>query len=294
MVRLRTRTHDGRIYYYLEHSIRVAGAVQKKEKYIGKQPPGNVEKAKDEFLHEIYSERWYPKFDEIRVGYIDEYEKVPASAREKEVESFMVKFTYNTQKIEGSTLSLRETAILLEKEYTPGNRPLSDVKETEAHKNVFNEMLSFEKELSFQTILYWHRELFNATKPDIAGRVRNHQVAISGSEYLPPMPVELNAELRDLFRWYNRNKSKLHPVELAALFHYRLVTIHPFGDGNGRTARLVMNFILNKHDYPMLDIPYRSRNSYYNALEKAQKKGDENIFVQWIFRNYIKNYQKYL
>ena len=294
MVRLRTRNFDGRQYYYLEHSTRVAGAVSKKEKYIGKSLPGNIEKARADFLHEIYAERWYPQFDEIKTRYMKEYERLPPSAREKGVEAFMVRFTYNTQKIEGSALSLRETAILLEKEYTPGNRPLSDVKEAEALKDVFLEMLGYEKELSLQTLLYWHKSLFRATKPDIAGRVRDHQVAISGSEYKPPLPVELNALLKDLFRWYNREKSRLHPVELAALVHYKLVTIHPFADGNGRTARLVINFILNKYDYPMFDIPYRNRNSYYNALERAQKKGDENIFIQWMFRNYVKSNQNYI
>ena len=86
----------------------------------------------------------------------------------------------------------------------------------------------------------------------------------------------------------------IHPVELAALVHLRLVTIHPFIDGNGRTTRLIMNFILHKHGYPMFNIPYVNRSSYYNSLERAQTKKIDSIFVQWFFRRYLKENGRYL
>lgn len=76
--------------------------------------------------------------------------------------------------------------------------------------------------------------------------------------------------------------------------HLKFVTIHPFGDGNGRVSRLVMNFILNKKDYPMLDIPYEDRNSYYNSLERSQLKEEERIFLQWFVKRYIKEHKRYL
>jgi Fic family protein len=86
----------------------------------------------------------------------------------------------------------------------------------------------------------------------------------------------------------------MHPLELAALAHLKFESIHPFGDGNGRIGRILMNFILNKNGYPMLDIKYEKRNSYYNALEMAQVKKDERKFVVWFFGRYIKENRRYL
>lgn len=154
-------------------------------------------------------------------------------------------------------------------------------------------MLKYKKDFSLSIILYWHKELFQSTKNDIAGQIRSHGVAISGSKFVPPSPVELNVLLKEFFEWYSKNKDKIHPVELAALVHIKFVTIHPFADGNGRISRLIMNFVLNKNNYPMFDIPYENRNSYYTALERSQIKKDEYIFVQWLFRKYIKDSRKY-
>jgi len=105
------------------------------------------------------------------------------------METFITRFTYDTNRIEGSTLTLRETADLLEKGITPGTRPLSDVKEAESHRNVFCELLDYKKDLSLSSILYFHKKQFESTKSDIAGIIRSHQVAISGSKFMPPFPA---------------------------------------------------------------------------------------------------------
>jgi len=115
-------------------------------------------------------------------------------------------------------------------------------------------------------------------------------VGISGSKFNPPLPVELVAWLSDFFRWYGKNKA-LHPVELAALVHLKFVTIHPFADGNGRLSRLLMNFVLNRYRYPLLNIRYEGRNSYYRALERSQLQKNDAVFVQWFFKRYTKEYR---
>jgi Fic family protein len=135
------------------------------------------------------------------------------------------------------------------------------VKEAEAHQKIFSEMLKQQKDLSLQLILNWHKRLFEATKQDIAGKIRKHQVAISGSKFLPPSPAEIPSMLRDFFRWYERSRQKLHPVELASLVHLKFVTVHPFADGNGRISRLIMNCILHRSNFPMLNIAYQNRSS---------------------------------
>ncbi len=294
MVRIQKKIQNNKVYYYLEHAMRENDKVRKKTKYLGKKIPENIESLKKIFLAEIYREKWHAILNDIRDEYAHYSKIVPLSAKEKEKAEFMIKFTYNTQRIEGSALTLKETADLLEEGITPKARPLSDVKEAEAHKNLFYEMLKYKKDLSLQIVLYWHKKLLEQTKHDIAGKIRSYQVAIARSKFVPPSPIEVDLLLREFFDGYTKNKSKIHPVELAALAHLKFVTIHPFGDGNGRISRLMMNFVLHKYKYPMLDISYANRASYYNALERAQMKMNEAIFVQWFFRMYIKKYKNYI
>ena len=294
MVSIKKKNIKGNTYYYLEHSFRKNGRIEKKEKYIGTTLPKNIDQLKENFLLEFYQETYFTQFDKINKQFTKEKKKMPASIEKKEMEKFSIKFTYNTNRIEGSTLTLRETALLLEKGITPSRRPIEDVKETEKHQKVFYEMLSYNKEITLSTLLQWHKKLFEETKKDEAGKIRDYNVEISGSKYKPPYAIELDFLLTEFFDWYKKNRNKMHPVHLAALVHLKFVTIHPFGDGNGRISRLFKNYVLNRHEYPMLAIDYADRNSYYNALEKSQLKKDENVFVQWFFKRYLREYKKYL
>jgi len=294
MVTIIKKNIKGQGYYYLEHSFREGKEVKKIDRYLGKEIPKDIEKLKKKFIFEIYKEKWFKIFERIRENYSKEEKNIPVSAKSKEMESFAVKFTYNSQRIEGSKLTLKETANLLEKGITPKEKSLTDIKEAEAHKKVFYEMLKYEKDLSLQIVLYWHKKLFESTKEDIAGKIRAHQVMISRSKFMPPMPAELQFLLKEFFDWYNHNKNKINPVELAALVHLKFVTLHPFSDGNGRISRLMMNFILHRHKFSMLDIKYEGRDSYYNALERSQLKKDELIFTQWFFKRYFKEYERFL
>lgn len=294
MVRIKEKQISGNTYYYLEHSYKSKGKTLKKELYLGRSIPKEIDKIKSNFVFEIYKEKWYSRFDTIKESFSKEQKSMPQEAADKYIESFMIKFTYDTQRIEGSTLSFKETAALLLHGITPKNKPIRDVKEAEEHREIFYEMLSFKKDLSLEKVLEWHYKLFKGTKPEIAGKVRSHQVYISGSNFLPPSPAEVPALLSEFFRWYDKSKAKLHAVELAALAHLKFVTIHPFTDGNGRTSRLIMNFILNKRRYPMLNIQYANRASYYTALERSQVKKIEGSFLQWFFRRYLKENRRYL
>ena len=294
MVKIRKKMLKGQTYYYIEHSTREGKRVQKKEIYLGRKIPSDIAEIRKNFLDEIYREKWYADIDRIKRRFSGERNKMPKSVREKELQNFTTRFTYDTQRIEGSALTRRETADLLERGITPKSKPVRDVQEAEAHRDLFYEILKSKNELSLQLILNWHWKLFHVTKPDIAGQIRKYQVTISGSKFMPPSPVEVYPMLTEFFKWYNKNKERLHPVELAALAHLKFVTIHPFGDGNGRITRLIMNFILNRKKYPLLDIPYEGRNSYYNALERSQIKKEDRIFLQWLAKKYIKEYKRYL
>ncbi|MGI0023919.1 MAG: Fic family protein [Nitrososphaera sp.] len=294
MARLRRKRIGKHAYYYLEHSTRAHGRVQKREIYLGRKLPQNIGKIKGQLVAEIFREKWHPLLKRIRDNYVKENRSAPPSSKEKEIENFAIRFTYDSQKIEGSTLTLRETANLFERGIAPRDRPLGDVREAEAHKKLFYDMLGYKKSLSLNVTLEWQRKLFYESKPDIAGKIRKSRIGISGSKFVPPLPVEVYPLLRDFFRWYNRSKDRLHPVELAALVHLKFVTIHPFADGNGRVSRLMMNFVLNRKGYPMLNIPYEGRNSYYRALERAQVSKRNDAFVLWLVKKYVKSYEDYL
>ena len=122
--------------------------------------------------------------------------------------------------------------------------------------------------------------------------IRKHQVAIAGTDVELPFPAEVPILLDEFFLWYNKEKNNLHPIELAALVHLKFVSIHPFTYGNGRMSRIMMNYVLHKHGFPMLNISYTNRRGYYKALERSQKTKKEQIFVQYIIKRYLAEYEK--
>ena len=142
MVNIKKRVVSGKTYYYLEHSIREDGKITNKTKYLGDSIPTNIENLKKEFMLELYKEKWFSDFEKIKLKYQKEQKIMPISARVKEKQTFAVKFTYNTQRIEGSTLSLKETANLLERGVTPNEKSMDDVLEAETHKKVFFENIA--------------------------------------------------------------------------------------------------------------------------------------------------------
>ncbi|MBI2668407.1 Fic family protein [Candidatus Woesearchaeota archaeon] len=291
---IRRKKIGSQTYLYLEHSLREKNKVLKKELYLGLELPPDIEKIKSNFLYNLLQEKYFNYFDQIKYHFADELKDMPPTAREKYLNYFIIKFTYDSNRIEGSTITLKETAKILEQGIAPLNKPIEDIKETEAHRQVFQEMMKHQKNLTLPIILYWHKLLFQHTKPDIAGKIRTHHVKVAGSKTEFPLPAELDTLLREFIQWYHHHQEKLHPLELAALVHLKFVSIHPFSDGNGRTSRLLMNFVLHHYRYPMLNIKYSNRDSYYNSLERAQVKKLEKVFVMHIFKRYLKEYQKYI
>ena len=278
-------------YYYLYHDSKKNGAHRRQyEEYLGKIIPQDITERKKKFAINIERNDWLPQLETIHKEYVKAKQNIPKSIREKNLLGFSVRFTYNTQRIEGSTLTLKDTSLLLADSITPANKPLVDIKEAEAHQKLFLEIIKQKNDLTSRMIQKWHKQLFINTKSNIAGLVRDYDVRIGHSSFVPPSYQTLNILIKGFFKWYNTNKKKLNPVELAALTHLKFVTVHPFGDGNGRISRLMMNFVLYKHDYPMFDIDYADRRSYYTALERSHMKDDDDElpFLKWFIKRYIK------
>ncbi|MHA1150167.1 MAG: Fic family protein [Promethearchaeota archaeon] len=294
MVNLKRKNIRGKDYYYLVYNYRESGKVRTIDKEIGRQLPENLEEIKENFIKIIVNNRWIKKIDDIKELYLKKLDVLPDFIRAEYLKDFGVRFTHNTNKIEGSILTLREVNIVINDPEIPINKPTNDIIEAKLHMLCYEDMVNNidRLELSMDLILEWHRTLFNLhpDRANFAGCVRRGQVYISGSKYVPPTGgVGCDMLLDDLFNWYNENSNIMHPVLLACLMHFRFVTIHPFYDGNGRISRLLMNFILFKKKYPMFDIPAVVRKSYYNALERANLKEDDMVFVGWFFRNYLKS-----
>lgn len=154
-------------------------------------------------------------------------------------------------------------------------------------------MLESRGKLNLKKVICWHKMIFENSELDIAGRIRLHKIVVTGSRTSFPHPESLKQALKEFFVWYEKNKNKCNPVELATLAHLKFVTIHPFTDGNGRISRLLANFILNKNRYPMFNIKYRDRMSYYKSLEKSQIWNDETHFVRFFIKRYINSNKNY-
>jgi Fic family protein len=276
-------------YYYLKHSYRKGRKIITKEKYLGKAIPENIEKIKSGLLRETKKEL-YAKLSRIKNNFKKEWRKYPLSVKKELLIDFSVNFTYNTNAIEGSTITKEETEELIKRKIAP-NKPIRDVQETVRHSKTFLQMLNEKKDLSLTLILKWHKDIFQESKQDIAGKLRDYNVRVG--DYRCPDWQDVEKLMKDFFKWYKESKNKEHPVEFAALAHYKFVEIHPFGDGNGRIARLIVNFILNKYRCPLIVIEYQNRRSYYKALKKANKKGDYE-FVKYFIRRYLNKYKKYL
>jgi Fic family protein len=263
-------------YFYLQHSFRKKGKIITREKYLGKTLPGDIGKIKEQLRKEEKKEL-HKKLESIKKDFQREWKKYPISVQEKEKEEIAIAFTYNTNAIEGSTITLEEAREIIHDKIAP-NKPLRETKETEAHSKVFLDMLNKKEKISNKLLLRWHEEIFGETKPDIAGKFRDYLVRVGG--YRAPDWQDVKKLMNQLIKFIDR--TKINPVELSARTHYRFEKIHPFGDGNGRIGRLILNHLLWHHSYPMLIIEYKKRKVYYKALQK-----DEEGFVNYFLRRYL-------
>lgn len=214
---------------------------------------------------------------------IDSYAKVirehrPLTPDEvKELDSyFRIGMTYSSNALEGNSLTLSETKVLLEDGITVGGKPIRDCYEATGHAQAYDYMLQTARggPLQFreEDILRLHALFYSGHRPGTgAGCYRTGQVFITGTEYIPPAAEEVPGQIAELVEELNQKKDTLHPVLLAAYAHRRLVDIHPFQDGNGRTARLLMNLVLVNKGYCIVSISPILRHDYITALQQAQR-----------------------
>ncbi len=207
---------------------------------------------------------------------LDGYRPLPPALVRNLDDWFRVELTYTSNAIEGNTLTRRETAAVIEKGLTVGGKSLREHLEATNHSHAIDAVNALIRkkpaQLSSHDLLRIHGLILKSIDDVNAGRYRNVPVRISGSAVVMPNPLKVPDLMQAFLQWLTA-KNSLHPVAFAGEAHYRLVTIHPFVDGNGRTARLLMNLLLLMRGYPPAIIRTRDRVAYIGALERAQLGG---------------------
>lgn len=251
-----------------------------------------IDFAEEQMNYEPNHKNYRMNYD-ILIQLKDQLTRYKANHSEKINKALEVTYTYESNRIEGNTLTLQETALIIEKGLTIGGKSLNEHLEAINHAQAIDYIKDLAKAkitISERDILQIHALILQGIDRQNAGVYRSVQVLISGAEHIPPPPYKVAEEMEKLMQWYNANRETLHPVELSAEMHERLVSIHPFTDGNGRTSRLLMNLILLQGGYPIaiLKGDTESRLQYYNALEEAQVHNNKQPFKSLIYES-VKN-----
>ena len=272
--------------YYRAYSIRKGQKVKKKRIYLGSNLAKEdlVIKEKEADFELLVSRGLLTK-EEIAFleGIKKQYSLQPRETNENRYEFFCSLFTFDSTTIEGNTLTLQETTRLLFEGVTP-NKPMREVYEVLNHKRAFDYLLNYTGEINKEFICELHKLVVaNTLSSELVKQIgiyRNVQVYIRGVQWFPPKPLEVHQHMDSLVKWYSKNKNTLHPLILCGHFHTEFEKIHPFVDGNGRVGRLLMNFILHRAKYPMINISNKIKHTYYSALESAQMKGNLRPFLK--------------
>ena len=197
---------------------------------------------------------------------------LPNIALHKIRESLSIEWTYNSNSIEGNTMSLRETQMVIQEGITIKGKSLREHFETHNHDKAIDYLYSIvddDYNLRSIDILSLHGLVVRSIEDDFAGRIRNGGVRITGANFTPPNANKVPDLLGELIDFINKNPLQLNDIELATVFHHKLVWIHPFFDGNGRTVRLAMNLLLMRSGFPPAIILKNDRKKYYEALNQA-------------------------
>jgi Fic family protein len=227
---------------------------------------------------------------------LDTLRPLPSTLVKRLKEQMTIEFTYNSNAIEGNTLTLRETKLVIEEGITVGGKSIPETLEAKNHpeaiKHIEN-LATAKNEIDDTTVLRIHELIMSGIAED-AGHYRTARVRIAGATFTPPPSAEIKPKMNELLKWLRDNPDEHTPIELAAIFHHRFVQIHPFTEGNGRTARLLMNAILMKNGYPFIAIvPNQDRPKYLKALMEADL-GNTKAFVNFIARCVEKALDMYL
>jgi len=283
--------------YYLVHSYRDGGKVEKIRRYLGSnlsKEELKIKKRKSEkiildLIKEMNTDVFFFTLTKKQLESLNRYDnKIKViNLSKNEWINFTEDFVYNTNAIEGSSVSEDEVPEILHKK----KAETEDEIETKGVAKAVDYIRKTNEDLSLNLLLKLHKLCFKGSKP-FAGKFRDVNVVIRNSRgeiiHSGVPKNELNKYLKDLIKWYKENKNNFKPLVLAAIIHNRFEYIHPFQDGNGRVGRLLLNFILIKNNYPPINIMLEDRQEYYNTLLEYQKNNNLRPTLEFLIKQYKK------
>lgn len=283
-----------REYFYLSKNVRVSKNKWKKiRKYVGTDLV-NLAEAEREIeliqpIKRLLTSKQIKIIELLKTNYLKKH-KIGKILWKTEKEQ-IISFIYNTNAIEGVPVSYEDTKDIIEGKKLKTRYAKRDIKEVKNMKECIDFLFDYKGEFDQNLLLKLHAIEMKEVHPE-AGKIRTKQNIVGN--YLPPRPEKVPAELDKFFTWFKQAKEILPPFELAGLTHLKIVRIHPFMDGNGRLSRLLMNHLLFKNDYPLLNIYNSEKMLYYLVLKEVDAKKKEKPFTKYLYQVYINQYKKYL
>jgi len=302
---IEVREIKGKKKFYLAHSFRKFGKVRKARFFLGYNLSKKQIERKAKAARKAINER-LRIFEIIR----DPLHTVISPAETREIKLleksagfrvfhlsdsdwkiFIEEFAYDTNAIEGSTVTLPEVAGILEKKISPEGRKLWEVQETYGVAEAVSFIRETKEHLSIPLMKKLHKIIFRKSKK-FAGKLREKgkEVAVVDSFgniiHRGAPSAQVLSLLKELVAWYNKNKKKYSPLVLAAVVHNQFENIHPFEDGNGRVGRLLLNSILLKHGHPPVNIELKKRKDYYAALREYQENFNLRPTIEFLLNEY--------
>lgn len=276
----------GKMYLYLRKSTRRGKKIKTKTvAYLGKASMKRAELQRKIKKFRVMEEGIpYPdlnlqfltaeqqrKLREIKTKFTQKINQLDEKLKEDMFRDFKTHYIYNTNAIEGNTLTLEETNQLLNENKTPEGKDLREIYDHLNEKETFDYIFKAKPELSIKLIIDIHTRLLKNI--DARAGFRRHNVRVVGADFTPTTAEYVHTDMNLLLKWYQQQKRMLHPLILTALFHEKFERIHPFYDGNGRTGRMLLNLILLRAGYPPLIIKNNDRKGYYHVLSQGHKAG---------------------
>lgn len=303
MVYIYKKITGAKTYYYLRASLRkegkivikdvayLGGSLEEVKKALEKLPKykEEIRKAYKTINNFLESNRYVEKVQSLKLKrdeflgtkqdeleackmhYNSVFKKQPELTKQETIKNFIIEFAFNTTSIEGNTISLDEARSLLGEGLTPKNKILREIYDVQNTEKVFLNLLETKEEITHNFIIKVHTGLMENIDARTGYRISDVRVVKSNFDATPAPYVKTDTDL--LLKWYNENKNKLHPLVLASVFHHKFEKIHPFMDGNGRTGRMLLNYLLMKAEYPPLIIHKKTRAKYLQMLRTADKNG---------------------
>jgi len=308
MVFVRAKEIKGKKHYYLEKSIRLSnGKIKKFSVYIKDYDKKKdfseyevvlnkkIRKEKTKFVTEyyqnnhIFTKSRLIKLEEIKLDYQDILNKLNKKQFQDILDRFTVNFTYESNAIEGNSLTLKDVTFIIQEGKILKEKDLREVYETLNTRKAIEWIFEKKLKLNEKTIINLHKIIVENT--GVTFGYKKLPNFLVGRKVKTTPPEKVKSEMKNLLKEYEENKN-LHPLQKAAIFHGKFERIHPFEDGNGRVGRLLINIILLNNAYPPLIIRKTQKIAYFHALESFDNNHFDNLY-RFLIEKYTKTYENF-